>query len=356
VGSARQLEKLCGEHIAYRWLCGGVGVNYHTLADFRVEHQPFLEQVLIKSIAVLQAEGLVTLQQVTQDGKKLRASAGSSSFRSSDTLERHLETARTQVENLRAELEADPGHGNLRIARAKERAARERQARLEAAKEQVAKMEKQAEKSGWTAKNKKKGKKVRASETDPQARVMKMANGGFNPAYNTQFCTDTTSNLIVGIQVSQQGNDTGLASPMLDQVQADYGTMPKEILADTSYFSKNEVVALIQKGCLPYIAIPNKGVGKQSAETGEQYLPKPTDPPEVASYRVRMGTEEAQARLVKRGAVAELLHAVLDHCNLSRVRVRGKEKVQTVILWFVLVHNWIRTRLLRAKKEQTMAV
>jgi len=356
VGSARQLEKLCDEHLAYRWLCGGVGVNYHTLADFRVEHQACLEAWLIKSIAVLQGEGLVKLHQVAQDGKKLRASAGSSSFHTKDTLERHLEAARAQVESLRQELEADPGQGNSRVTKARERAARERKARLEAAKGQLEEMEKRAEKSGWAAKNKKAGKKQRVSETDPQSRVMKMANGGFNPAYNAQFCTDTDSQIIVGVQVSQQGNDTGLASPMLEQVHTNLGQMPEEALADTSYFSFEEVVAITQKGCIPYFAIPHKGLPKTQTDGDQQYIPKPTDPPEVAACRIRMGTEEAQARLVKRGAVAELVHAVLDQCNLARIRVRSIEKVKTMLLWFVLVHNWMRTRLLRERRGEVEGI
>ncbi len=349
VGSARQLEKLCQEHLAYLWLCGGVSVNYHSLADFRVAHQAFLEKLLIESIAALRMEGLVSLHEVAQDGKKLRASAGSSSFHRKETLEDHLAVARRQVETLRQQLAANPGQLTKRQQKAKERAARERRARLEAAKQQLEAMEKQAEKTGRAPKDQKAGKERRASETDPEARVMKMANGGFNPAYNAQFCTDTASNIIVGVQVSQQGNDTGLASPMLAQLQSEQNQLPAELLADTSYFSIDEVVAVSQKGCTPYFAIPGKGKGPPKNGPDPRYMPKKTDPPEVAECRLRMGTEAAKAKLTQRGAVAELVHAVMDQWNLSRVRVRGVEKVRTVLLWFVLVHDWIRTRLLREK-------
>ena len=347
VGSARQLESLCEEHLAYMWLCGGVSVNYHSLADFRVDHQAFLEKLLIESIAALRMEGLVSLEQVAQDGKKLRASAGSSSFHRKETLDKHLAQARQQVECLRQQLEANPNQLSQRQQKAKERAARERQERLKTAKQQLEAMEEQAKKSGRAKQDAKEGKERRTSETDPQARVMKMANGGFNPAYNAQFCTDTQSNLIVAVLVSQQGNDTGLASPMLQAVLASQGKMPAEILADTSYFSRPEVVAVSQMSCTPVFALPEKGKAKTEPET--RYMPKPTDPPEVAALRVRMGTEEAQSKLVKRGAVAELVHTVLDQFNLSRMRVRGIEKVKTILLWFVLVHNWMRTRLLYKK-------
>jgi hypothetical protein len=179
---------------------------------------------------------------------------------------------------------------------------------------------------------------------------MKMANGGFSPAYHAQFCTDTQTDLIVGLQVSQQGNDTGLASPMLEEMQAHYGKLPEEMLADTSYFSRQEIVTLTLKGCTPSIAIPEKGATPES-----RFQPKPDDPPQVAAFRVRMATPEAQEKLKKRGPVAERVHAVLDQWNLDRMRVRGLKKVKAVLLWFALVHNWMRTHRLRRKLAQAAA-
>jgi transposase len=351
VGSARELERLCEEHIAYQWLCGGVSVNYHTLADFRVEQEAFLERQLVQSIAALTAAGLVKLEQVAQDGKKIRASAGSSSFHRRQTLDKHVEQAEEQVARLREEIDANTSASTKRQQAARERASRERLKRLEAAKCQLERMEKRAEQTGRAKADRKQGKERRASETDPEARVMKMANGGFNPAYNAQFCTDTQSNLIVGVQLSQQGNDTGLASPMLTEVQTNYGLMPAEAVLDSSYFSQDEIVTLCELGCTPYVAIPDKGTTPES-----RYQPKKNDPPQVADCRLRMGTPAGQEMLTIRGAVAELVHAVLDQCNLARVQVRGLKKVRTLLLWFTLVHNWMRERLLRQKLAQASAV
>lgn len=349
VGSARELNRLCEEHVAYQWLCGGVSVNYHTLADFRVDQEAYLDQLLVQSIAALTAEGLVKLERVAQDGKKIRASAGSSSFHRQQTLEKHVEQAQEQVTRLRQEVGGSPNETTKRQQAARERATRERLERLEAAKRQLERMEKRAEQTGRAKADRKKGKERRASQTDPEARVMKMANGGFNPAYNAQFCSDTESNLIVGVQVSQQGNDTGLASPMLAEVQAHYGVMPEEALLDSSYFSQDEIVTLSDRGCTPYVAIPDKSTTPEG-----RYQPKENDPPQVAACRLRMGTPEAQEKLKKRGAVAELVHAVLDQCNLARMRVRGLNKVRAVLLWFVLVHNWMRERLIRRKMAEAM--
>lgn len=349
VGSARQLERLCQEHLAYQWLCGGVSVNYHTLADFRVENAEFLEHLLVKSIATLQKEGLVQIKQVAQDGKKIRASAGSNSFHRKETLDRHMQQAQEQVDRLRQELEENPASPSQRQKEAQKRAARERLERLEAAKEQMEALEKQDAKTGRDKKNRRTGKERRVSETDPQARVMKMANGGFSPAYNAQFCTDTGAQMILDVQVSQQGNDTGLAGPTLDRIAAQYGKRPEETLNDTGYYSGEEIVSISQKGCTPYMAIPARGKQKQSAGIDPRYQVRPSDPPEVAALRERMSQPEAKEKLVKRGAVAELVHAVMDQCHLDRVKVRGVQKVRTVLLWFVLVHNWMREQFLRKK-------
>lgn len=356
VGSARALDRLCEESIAYRWLCGGVSVNYHTLADFRVGHETYLEQVLVEGAAGLMAEGLVQMESVAQDGKKVRASAGSSSFHSAEKLEARLAKAKAQVEALRAELEQDPGATTRRQKAARERAAREQVERLEQARKELAAKQAQAEKSGRAKKDAKNPrKKHRASRSDPQARVMKMANGGFSPAYNAQFCTDVDSNIIVGVAVSQQGNDTGLASPMLEQIAAEYDQRPQAILADTSYASLAEITRITQSGTRPYIAIPIKGNQADKVEE-EAYAPHKGDTPEVVAWRERMASAEGQQMLKKRGQVAELVHAVLDQMNLARLKVRGLRKVRTVLLWFALAHNLLRERLLRQRLAQASAI
>ncbi|MBI1733555.1 MAG: hypothetical protein HYR51_00130 [Candidatus Rokubacteria bacterium] len=123
VGSARAVARPCEEHDAYRWLCGGVSVNYHTLADFRVQPVEYLDGLLTTSVATLMAEGLVTLTRVAQDGVRVRASAGAASFRRRPRLEAFLAEAEAPVEALRRELDDDPGATTRRQAAAQERAA-----------------------------------------------------------------------------------------------------------------------------------------------------------------------------------------------------------------------------------------
>ena len=212
LGSARELARRCeaqtGE-VAFQWICGGVSVNHHTLSDFRVAPVELLNRTLTESIAVLRQEGLVTLERVAQDGMKVRASAGAASFRREQTLQDHLAEAQAQVEALKQELQSDPRAAKSRIQAARERAARERSERLAQALEQLPLVREQ--KQGAAAKE-----QARVSTTDPEARVMKMGDGGFRPAYNVQLATDTQAQLITGVDVINSGGDQGKLAPMIE--------------------------------------------------------------------------------------------------------------------------------------------
>lgn len=185
ISSAREVEKLSKEVWTWRWLCGDQPINYHTLSDFRVQHKEELDEIFTNSLGVLSAEGLITLERITQDGTKIRANAGIDSFRREEKLRAHLEAAREQVESL-SNPESEPV--NKRIGKARERAVIERYEKLEQAMQEYEKLRQ----------NKKKEEKIRVSTTDPESRVMKQGNGGYNPSYNAQIAVDTANKIIVG--------------------------------------------------------------------------------------------------------------------------------------------------------------
>ena len=196
VGSARELARLCGAEgaLPYQWLCGEVSLNYHLLSDFRVKHGAMLDQLLTEQLATLIHAGVLTVNRVAQDGVRVRASAGSSSFRRRETLEECLVEAQTQMEALKAEIQADPGASTRRQKAARTRAAEERSERVAAALEALEEVQAKKEQRGRDSLK----YPPRASTTDADARKMKMADGGFRPAYNVQFATDTASQVIVG--------------------------------------------------------------------------------------------------------------------------------------------------------------
>lgn len=206
VSSARQVAQWCQEHNAYRWLCGGVSVNSHTLSDFRVQHGEGLEAQLTLPVAALLAEGLVDLKRTAQDGVRVRASAGAASFRRKPTLKKCLQEAEAHMAALRQQQEENPTVVNKRQQAAQARAARERQARITEALKHVAEVEAKKQAEDKT--------KARSSTTEPEARVRKMADGGFRPAYNGQVCTAPESQIIVDVAVSNLGSDQGQMVPM----------------------------------------------------------------------------------------------------------------------------------------------
>lgn len=347
VGSARRLERLCKEHFAYLWICGGVSVNHHTLSDFRVDHVEFLDQLLTQSVATLLHQGLIELNRVAQDGMRVRASAGSSSFRRKPSLEKCLQEAETHLAELKAEAEADPGAEERRAQAAKERAARERKQRLEAALAEretlVPKMERRKKGSS---------KQARASTTDPECRKMKMAAGGFRPAYNVQFATTSGSLVIVGVDVTNAGTDGGQMKPMVDQIEHRYGRLPGEYLADGSFVSLDDITALGKGGITTYLPIMEKD--QKRAKGKDPYAPVPGDSDEVIEWRQRMGEPSSQTIFRERSAAAEYPNAGCRNRGLRQFNVRGLVKTKAVTLWHALAHNF--QRMLDLKREPQLGV
>lgn len=335
VSSARELARLCETQAAYRWLCGGVSVNYHLLADFRSRGGARWEELLTQLVAALLAEGLVTMQCVAQDGMRVRASAGKASYRRASRLEQCLAEARAQVQTLKL-AEESPEEFNQRRQAARERAAAERQARLEEALRQCQEAETQrqaaAKKSGRTP------REARASTTDPEARVMKMADGGYRPAFNVQLVTDTRSGLIAALELDAAGSDLGKLGPTSDRLTDLYGQRPRQHLVDGGYTKLADIARLAEAGSEIYAPPP-----EPRAAARDRHAPLPDDPPAVAAWRQRMGTGAAQAIYRSRAATAECTNAQARNRGLVRFTVRGIAKAKAVALWFALAHNMARS-------------
>ena len=337
VGSARQLDALCRSDIAYQWIVGDVSVNYHTISDFRADHAELLDDLLTTSVAVLLAEGLVDLERVAQDGMRVRASAGAASFRRKPTLEEALADAKEQVEALKTESENDPTASNRRQQKARERAARERTQRIQAALARLPELEAKKPASEKS--------KARSSTTDADATVMKVANGGFNPAYNVQFATDTKTQVIVGVSVLTTGSDQGQMGPMVEQIADRYEKVPGAILVDGGFAKHEDIEAVSgpKRGCPVYAPVP-----KPKDPKVDRHAPHPQDGKRVAEWRKRMGTEAAKAIYKQRAATAECVNAQARNRGMRQFVVRGLTKVRAIALWHALAHNVLRMARLRA--------
>jgi transposase len=340
VGSARLLDRLCEQHLAYRWLCGGVSVNYHGLSDFRVAHGAVLERLLAQGVAALVAEGLVSLEVLGQDGLRVRASAGAGSFRRRRRLEELEAAARARVEQLRDELQSDPSASDQRKRAAQARAAREREERLAAARARMAELE--AERARREKTNKAqvaKQKEPRASTTDAEARVMKMADGGFRPAYNCQIVSTPGTQVIVGVDVDTSGSDRGLARAALERLHG-AGVAPSDYLVDGG-FAKNDDIEWAHDRGIRLSCPPTR-----SKHDTDPHAVRPKDGPGLVDWRQRMASDAGKLLYRDRPRI-ECSNAWARRMGLSRLLVRGKSKVRAVLLWFALAHNMLRTIVLR---------
>ena len=341
VGSARRLDRLCTEHFAYLWLCGDVSVNYHTLSDFRVQHVEFLDRLLTQSVATLLHQGLIELNRVAQDGMRVRASAGSSSFRRRPSLQDCLKEAEAHRDALQRELQEEGGAEDRRVQAAQERAVRERVERVQAALDELPEVEQKME-------QRKKGSSetARASTTDAEARNMKMPDGGFRPAYNVQFATTTETLVIVGADVTNSGGDGGQMTPMVNQIQERYKTQPEEYLVDGGFSTLEDIETLESSGTTVYAPVKNEE--KKREKGNDPFARRKGDSDEVAAWRKRMGTESAKQIYKQRSATAEFPNAGCRNRGLMQFVVRGLRKTKAVSVWHALAHNFQRTLSLRA--------
>jgi len=331
VASPRELAELCLHHDAYRWLCGGVAIKYRCLSKFRMRSGRLFNDLVTKVLALLMQHDLVDLHRIAQDGTRIRASAGAASFRRGATLDELMSVARTHLEEVTRE-GYDPALG-ARHQAARKRAAEDRVTRLEDALAQLPEVVAIKKKSGA------KDAVARVSTTDPDARVMKMGDGGFRPAYNVQFATTVDrARVIVGFDVTKAGSDMGQTTPMIAQVEGRTGTRPQEILVDGGYTKLDAIDEAAALGVNVLAPIP-----KPRIEGADPHAPRPGDSSAVVEWRARMATDEAKQAYKGRAAVAETVNAeAKDKRGLDRLRVRGLDKVTTVISLFALTYNILR--------------
>lgn len=219
VSWARELSRMCDNEPGCPWLRGREPVNHHTLSNFGVEHKAERDEFFVQVLGLLSAEGCVEMKRMTPDGTKIRAQAGADSFRREDRIRQHLQLAREQVEAM-----SSPESEELsqRVMQARKRASREKKQRLAEAIQQLEQIQKTGAESEKDS--------LRVSETDPEAGVMKPADGGFAPSDNVQISTDAANGIIVGVDDTQAGNDCDQRVNAIERVEANTGQTPEQVL------------------------------------------------------------------------------------------------------------------------------
>jgi len=331
IGEATEIARRCTQDEAFRWLAGGVEVSHDVLSEFLTGHRRELEGLLTQVLGLLLHHGLLDLERVAQDGTRVRASASSPSFRRRNALKRCREQARLHLKAVLAQ--TDDPEVSQRQRAARESAARRFASRMEQALGELEKRE--AEDAARKAKDRSKDE-LRASTTDPEARVMKMADGGFRPGYNVQLAVagspEGGPRTIVGVEVTNRGNDAGSVGPMLAQVERRTGQLPEKVLADGQHATVKDVKACLSQDVQPCISLPER------MATGKG--PHVDRSPEMEAWRELMQSEAGKAEARARASLVENVNAqVKSRYGLEQFAVRGLDKVKCVALMVALAHN-----------------
>jgi transposase len=351
VGSARELERLAQSDAAYRWLAGGVPLNYHGLADFRVDSVEVLDRLLTQSVTALIGEGLISLAEIAVDGTKIRASASKKSFRTGEKLIKIEAAVGERLAALKQELTSDPGASSRRGQAARERAAREVQERTARARAALERLEAERRaRATRHAKDEAKKKEPKASTSDPEARCMRFPDGAVRPAYNAQIAAAPKEGVIVSIEVTDRRNDAGLAGPMVDDIARRYGETPDRLLVDTGYATAKDIVALAAHIAGPvsvYTPPPTEKENVKPATLARRIRKRAKEPACLKAWRERMASQAGQAVYALRQRI-ERINADRKNHGFGCLPVRGLIKAKAHALWHALANNLMAARRLRA--------
>lgn len=345
IGSARELARRCEESLPFRWLCGGVSVNHRLLSDFRTDHETKLDELFTQVIATLVDKGLVSASRISQDGVRVRVSAGTGSFHREERLRELLGESAKHVQEVKQQLEQPEklAAKAVREKAAQRRAAEDRQKRIEEALAQLPELEQRQQERAQRAGKGRYGDQIRAREprvstSDPDARVMKMPNGGYHPAFNVQLASDPRSRAILGVEVTNEGTDSsGLSEPMREQVEQRTGEKVRQHLLDGGYLHYQDIERAHEQGV--ELFVPAKGARKPE-NRGRELAPKPKDSEAVRAWKQRMASEEGKQIYKLRGATSETVNGDLrTYRGLTPLTVRGLPKARCVALWCALAYN-----------------
>jgi transposase len=352
VGSARQLERLVERDVAYRWIAGGVPLNYHGLADFRVAQVATLDQLLTESVTALVAEGVVSLAEIAIDGTKVRANASRESFKTDSKLARIEAAVEQRLSVLKAEIERDPEASSRRKRAAQARAAQEVKERAERARVALDQVRaERAQRAKRHAQDEAQKSEPKASITDPEARNMRFADGAVAPGYNAQIAATPKEGIIVSVEMTDRRNDAGLAAPMVDAIVDRYGKAPERLLVDTHYATSEGIAALAGHAAGPvkiFAPPPAERDDITPRARANREHKRGREPESVKEWRSRMATQAGQ-KVYRLRKLIERTNANLKNHGFGFLPVRGLIKVKAVALWHALAHNLMTAHRLRTR-------
>jgi transposase len=358
IGSARAIDRLCQQHAAYRWLCGGAPINHDLLATFRRENAARLDCLLTQSVTGLIAEKLITLEEMAIDGTKVRACAGRGSMSQRKRLEHVEKAVAERIAELKSELDKDPGEPERRRNKRALQAAEERARRVERARQRLAELiEEQARRAKTHAKEEAEKGEPRVSVSDPEARLMRLADGAVAPAWNVQVAT--ADGFVMAIDPTDRRKDSGLAPGVVEKIAERCGQVPQRLLADTTAMTREDIVKLAERypNMTVYSPPPPERTDVTAETLRKRRWRRRREPPMVQAWRARMASEEGQ-QTYRRRKLTERAHGIIKNRGMSRFLVHSLEKVRAVCVLQALALNlcWANTLRRRIAAVAAMAI
>jgi transposase len=358
IGSARAIDRLCQQHAAYRWLCGGAPINHDLLAGFRRENAALLDRLLTQSVTGLIAEKLITLEELAIDGTKVRAHAGRGSMCKGKRLESIEKAVAERVAELKSELDTDPAEPERRRKKRALQAAEARAQRVKQAQQKLtALVQEKAERAKTHPTEEAAKGEPKVSVSDPEARVMRLPDGAAAPAWNVQVAT--ANGFIVEIDPTDRRQDSGLAPGLVEKVAERCGSAPQRLLADTTAMTQDDIVELAEQhpDLTVYSPPPPERPNVSAKTLRNRRWKRRHEPPAVKAWRARMASEEGQ-EVYRRRKLTERAHGIIKTRGMTRFLVHGREKVRSVCLLQALALNlsWADTLRRRNAAATAMAI
>ena len=358
IGSARAIDRLCQQHAAYRWLCGGAPINHDLLAGFRRENAALLDRLLTQSVTGLIAEKLVTLEELAIDGTKVRACAGRGSMSKGKRLASIEKAVAERVAELRSELDKDPGEPERQRKRRALQATEERARRVERARRKLAGLvQEQAVRARTHAKEEAEKGEPKVSVSDPEVRLMRLADGAVAPAWNVQVAT--ANGFVVAIDPTDRRQDSGLAPGLVATIAERCGRAPQRLLADTTAMTRQDIVKLAERhpDMTVYSPPPPERTDVTAETVRKRHWRRRREPASVQAWRERMASEDGQ-ETYRRRKLTERAHGIIKNRGMSRFLVHSLEKVRAVCLLQALALNlcWANTLRRRIAAAAAMAM
>ncbi|MDC0708841.1 IS1182 family transposase [Stigmatella sp. ncwal1] len=371
VNSSREIERRCEIDLGFRYLAGGERPDHDTLCHFRVRHLEAFGELFVDTLRVASEAGMKKLGHLAVDGTKVKANASKHKAMSYGRMEEATRKLEEQVKKLLEEAAAldaqederygkgrrgdelpeemkDPATRAERLKEAKRRLEADKKRALAAEKKKRVKkirraqqdLEQEArhkaEQKGQKPEEAKPESKAQRNFTDPDSRIMKR-DGSFQQSYNAQVAVDAETQLIVAQEVGQSPSDARQLEPMVAQVEANTGLLPKELSADSGYFCREDIEQVQQRGVEPFVA-PGR------SKHGQEPVPAPRGrPPKALSFKERMGrklqTKRGRRAYARRKVTAEPVIGQVKNTVLKGFSLRGLRKVRGEFSLACAVHN-----------------